>query len=174
MVFSNWVKTCALFENSVRNTAMTFISDAQNLANARSWHALKHVKQGFCINVGTTWPDAYFVTYQQLPVTAPAIICQQQYDTKIQELTMRIQQFEARRQYLEDKIKHITLHAQDLSREMHALYNSRSWRVTAPLRIIGKRIHRLELRRHTNRFLQRMVLFLEEKNGLKKTNQKKL
>lgn len=41
---------------------MTFISYAQNFEDVMLWRALKHVKQGFYIDIGAAWPDEHSVT----------------------------------------------------------------------------------------------------------------
>lgn len=41
---------------------MTFISYAQNFEDVMLWRALKHVPQGFYIDVGAAWPDEDSVT----------------------------------------------------------------------------------------------------------------
>lgn len=41
---------------------MTFISYAQNFEDVILWRALKHVGQGFYIDVGAAWPDEHSVT----------------------------------------------------------------------------------------------------------------
>lgn len=41
---------------------MTFISYAQNYEDVMLWRALKHVKNGFYIDVGAAWPDLHSVT----------------------------------------------------------------------------------------------------------------
>ena len=41
---------------------MTFISYAQNYEDVMLWRALKHVKNGFYIDVGAAWPDEHSVT----------------------------------------------------------------------------------------------------------------
>lgn len=41
---------------------MTFISYAQNFEDVMLWRALKHVPQGFYIDVGAAWPEEHSVT----------------------------------------------------------------------------------------------------------------
>jgi FkbM family methyltransferase len=41
---------------------MTFISYAQNYEDVMLWRALKHIKEGFYIDVGAAWPDTDSVT----------------------------------------------------------------------------------------------------------------
>lgn len=41
---------------------MTFISYAQNFEDVMLWRALKHLKNGFYIDVGAAWPDMHSVT----------------------------------------------------------------------------------------------------------------
>lgn len=41
---------------------MTFISYAQNYEDVMLWRALKHVQNGFYIDVGAAWPDEHSVT----------------------------------------------------------------------------------------------------------------
>jgi FkbM family methyltransferase len=41
---------------------MTFISYAQNFEDVMLWRALKHVEQGFYLDVGAAWPDVDSVT----------------------------------------------------------------------------------------------------------------
>ncbi|MFN3956052.1 MAG: FkbM family methyltransferase [Tepidimonas ignava] len=41
---------------------MTFISYAQNFEDIMLWRALKHVENGFYIDVGAAWPDTHSIT----------------------------------------------------------------------------------------------------------------
>lgn len=41
---------------------MSFVSYAQNYEDVMLWRALKHVRQGFYIDVGAAWPDLHSVT----------------------------------------------------------------------------------------------------------------
>lgn len=41
---------------------MTFISYAQNFEDVMLWRALKHIENGFYIDVGAAWPDEHSVT----------------------------------------------------------------------------------------------------------------
>lgn len=41
---------------------MSFISYAQNFEDVMLWRALKHIEQGFYVDVGAAWPDEHSVT----------------------------------------------------------------------------------------------------------------
>lgn len=41
---------------------MSFISYAQNYEDVMLWRALKHIANGFYIDVGAAWPDKHSVT----------------------------------------------------------------------------------------------------------------
>jgi len=41
---------------------MTFVSYAQNYEDVMLWRALKHIENGFYIDVGAAWPSEHSVT----------------------------------------------------------------------------------------------------------------
>ncbi len=49
-------------QDSISNTSRTFVSHAQNLEDVMLWRVLKHVEQGFYIDVGAWSPDLDTVT----------------------------------------------------------------------------------------------------------------
>src|SRR5665811_1404967 len=41
---------------------MTFISYAQNLEDVMLWRVLKHIDQGYYIDIGAAWPNEHSIT----------------------------------------------------------------------------------------------------------------
>jgi FkbM family methyltransferase len=76
---------------------MTFISYAQNFEDVMLWRALKHIEQGFYIDIGAAWPDEHSVTkafYDQgwkgINVEPnPELHCQLQ-ETRVRDLNLRL------------------------------------------------------------------------------------